>query len=158
MQHLGLLFTLALLAANLWGLMLIAGLYWRDRWFALAAGPILAVTAVYAIECHHGLGPTLLGLGQFSTAASATMIGMSFSNWEPTFLSPRRMAVLRAWRSEFAPRRVAGCLGVGAAIFVYAMLWRFTSPDIDGSSEKIADFSYICSYYSGQTIPVPDAW
>ena len=28
MQHLGLLFTLTLLAANLWGLMLAAGLYW----------------------------------------------------------------------------------------------------------------------------------
>jgi hypothetical protein len=39
MQHLGLLFTLALVAVNLWGLMLMAGLYWRNRWFALAAGP-----------------------------------------------------------------------------------------------------------------------
>ena len=38
------------------------------------------------------------------------------------------------------------------------MVWRFTFPDIDGSSEKIADFSFICSYYTGATIPVPDAW
>ena len=38
------------------------------------------------------------------------------------------------------------------------MVWRFTFPDVDGGSEKIADFSYICSYYSGATIPVPDAW
>jgi hypothetical protein len=38
------------------------------------------------------------------------------------------------------------------------MAWRFTYPNIDGSSEKIADFSYICSYYTGLTLPVPDAW
>ena len=38
------------------------------------------------------------------------------------------------------------------------MSWRFIYPDIDGSSEKIADFSYICSYYTGTTIPVPDVW
>jgi hypothetical protein len=50
MQHLGLLFILALLAVNLWGMMLICGVYWRNRWLALAAGPILAVTAIYAIE------------------------------------------------------------------------------------------------------------
>jgi hypothetical protein len=31
-------------------------------------------------------------------------------------------------------------------------------PDINGSSEKIADFSYICSYYGGATIPVRDVW
>jgi hypothetical protein len=68
MQYLGLLFTLTLLAVNLWGLMLIAGLYWRNRWFALAAGPILAVTFIYAIECHHGLGRSLPGLELFSTA------------------------------------------------------------------------------------------
>ena len=46
MQYLGLLFTLTLLAVNLWGLMLIAGLYWRNRWFALVLGPLLAVTLI----------------------------------------------------------------------------------------------------------------
>ncbi|MFY9926178.1 MAG: hypothetical protein WAK51_16990 [Opitutaceae bacterium] len=158
MQHLGLLFTLALLAVNLWGLMLIAGLYWRNRWFALAAGPILAVTAVYAIECHHGLGRSLSGLGQFSTVVSIALIALSAGPWEPRSLGPRGTALLRAWRAEFAPRRLVGCLGICAAIFLYAFLWRFTSPDVDGSSEKIADFSYICSYYTGETIPVPDAW
>ena len=158
MQHLGLLFALTLLGVNLWGLMLIAGLYWRNRWFAVAAGPILAVTVIYAIECHHGLGPKLSVLGQFSTIVSVAMIGLSMVSWEPAKLGPRGASILRAWRDEFAPRRVAGCLGIGAGIFLYAMLWRFTAPDIDGSSEKIADFSYICSYYTGETIPVPDAW
>jgi hypothetical protein len=158
MQYLGLLFTLALLAVNLWGLMLIAGLYWRRRWFALAAGPILAVTGVYAIECHWGLGPSLPALGFFSTLISIAMIALSSIAWEPASIGGRAKGLLRAWRAEFAPRRVAGCLGMAAAIFCYAMVWRFSSPSIDGSSEKIADFSFICSYFSGETIPVPDAW
>jgi hypothetical protein len=158
MQHLGLLFTLALLAVNLWGLMLISGTYWRNRWFALVAGPILAVTAIYTIECHHGLGPSLAGLGLFSTMVSVAMIGLSSSQWEPSSLGARQVSLLREWRAEFAPKRLAGCLGVFAAIFLYAMLWRFTSPDIDGSSEKIADLSFICSYATGATLPVTDAW
>ena len=158
MQHLGLLFTLAVLAANLWGLMLIAGLYWRNRWFALSLGPILAVTVMYGIECHWGLGGSLVGLGLFSTAASAAMIAASAGAWEPRWLGERGTALLREWRIEFAPGRVVICCAVLAAVFGYELLWRFTSPDIDGSSEKIADFSYICSYFTGATIPVPDAW
>jgi len=158
MQYLGLLFTLALLAANLWGLMLIAGIYWRNRWFALAAGPLLAVTAIYAIECHHGLGRSLSGLGLLGTALSLSMIAVSLSEWEPARLGDRWRELLRQWRAEFAPRRLAGPFGVCAAIFLYAMLWRFNHPDVDGSSEKIADLSFICSYLTGATIPVPDVW
>ena len=158
MQHLGFLFSLSVLAVNLWGLMLMAGLYWRNRWFALACGPIMAVTGIYAIECHYGLGPSLRILGQVSTLLSAALIGFSMGAWEPRWLGERWTLRIRAWREEFAPKKALGCLAVMAAIFLYAMLWRFTSPDIDGSSEKIADFSYICSYYTGETIPVPDAW
>jgi hypothetical protein len=158
MQYLGLLFTLALLGVNLWGLMVITGLYWRNRWFALAAGPILGVTGIYAIECHFGLGPSLAGFGLFATAVSIAMIVLCSSKWEPSRLGARAAVALREWRAEFAPRRVAGCLGVFASIFAYALLWRFRAPSIDGSSEKIADFSYICSYFTGATIPVPDVW
>jgi hypothetical protein len=158
MQYLGLLFTLTLLAVNLWGLMLIAGLYWRNRWFALAAGPILAVTFIYAIECHHGLGRSLPGLELFSTALSVAMIAFSCVTWTPEWLQGRWSALVHAWRTEFALKRLTGCFGVCIAVFLYAMSWRFLYPDIDGSSEKIADFSYICSYYTGATLPVQDAW
>jgi len=158
MQYLGLLFTLALLAVNLWGLMLMAGVYWRNRWFALAAGPILAVTLLYAIECHHGLGRSLGGLGLFSTLVSAALIALSLSAWQPAGLSAPWSARLQAWRTEFALRGLLLPFGVATLVFLYAFSWRFIYPNIDGSSEKIADFSYICSYYSGATIPVPDAW
>ena len=128
MYYLGLLFTLALLAANLWGLMLVAGLYWRNRWLALAAGPILGVTGIYAIECQGGLGPSLAGLCLLSTAVSAAMIALSFPGWEPSFLRGRAASLIREWRSEFAPRGLLGCFGVFGAIFLYAMLWRNMAP------------------------------
>jgi len=158
MPHLGLMFTLGLLAVNGWGLMLVAGAYWRNRWFALALGPWLGVTAVYAIECHHGLGRSLPGLGLLSSVASIGLIVFSLVSWEPAWLKCRWTASVRAWRAEFALRRTLGCLGVCAVLFLYAMLFRFTNPNIDDSSEKIADLSFICSYYTGATIPVPDAW
>jgi hypothetical protein len=124
----------------------------------MVAAPILAVTGMYAIECQHGLGPSLPGLGLFSTLVSVALIGLSSVSWEPAGVGPRATGLLREWRREFAPGRLVGCSAAFAAIFLYAMLWRFAYPDIDGSSEKIADFSYICSYYPGDTIPVPDAW
>jgi uncharacterized membrane protein len=158
MQHLGLLFTLSLLAVNIWGLMLATGLYWRNRWFALAIGPLLAVTALYAIECHHGLGPSLPGLEVLSTLCSVALITFCLGDSEPPRLGERGVALVREWRSEFAPRKLVGCFGVCTLVFLYALMWRFTFPNIDGSSEKIADFSYICSYYTGETIPVPDVW
>jgi len=157
MLYLGLLFTLAVLAVNLWGLMLATGLYWRNRWFALVSGPILAVTAVYAVECYHGLGPSLGLLGLLSTGLSAALIALSAGAGVPALLRSRE-GLLAAWRAEFAPRRVAGCLSVAAGIFLYALVWRLSFPDVNGSSEKIADFSYICSYYHGGTIPVSDDW
>jgi len=158
MNYLGLLFILAQLGVSIWGFMLMAGAVWNNRWFALAAGPILVTTAMYAVECHHGLGPSLLGLGQFSAAVSVALILLSGASWEPAFLGERARAHLRRWRAEFAPRRVAGCLAVFSAVFLYAMAWRYTDPNLNGGSEKDADFSYICSYYSGATIPVPDYW
>jgi len=158
MQHLGLLFNLAILGVNLWGLALVTGLYWRNRWFAVALGPILGVTTIYAVECHHGLGPSLPGLGLLASLASGALAAFSLASWEPAWLGDRGKALVRAWRVEFAPRRLVACATVMGAIFLYAMLWRFTYPNIDGSSEKIADLSFICSYYTGETIPVPDAW
>src|ERR1035438_4074348 len=114
MQHLGLLFTLSLLAINLWGLMLVAGLYWRNRWFAMAVGPILAVTAVYAIECHHGLGRSLGWLGLLSTVLSVAVVAGSIFTWAPGRLGARTAALLREWRAEFAPRGVGARLRGGA--------------------------------------------
>ena len=104
MQYLGLLFTLTLLAVNLWGLMLVTGLFWRNRWFALSLGPLLAVTAVYAVECHHGLGPSLPGLELLSTLLSAAMMAFAYAQWEPDWLGGRPCGRPRMARGVCAPR------------------------------------------------------
>ena len=158
MQHLGLIFTLVLLFSNVWGMMLLSGFYWRNRWSALALGPLLCVTLIYGIECYHGLGPSLAGLAAVGTVASLGLIALSLTAWEPSFVSPRARDRIAAWRREFGLRQVALPLGIFLAVFGYAFLWRFTYPNVDGSSEKIADLSYIVSYMSGTTIPVTDAW
>ena len=158
MSVLALAFTLTLLGINVWGLALIAGLYWRDRWFALAAGPLLAVTLFFAIECHFGMGPTLQILAVISTPSAIALIIFSLTHGEPNFLSPKAKKLVMEWREEFAIKRITPCIIVGSFIFLYGLSWRYIHPDIDGSSEKIADFSYIASYYSGEKIPVSDAW
>jgi hypothetical protein len=158
MQFIGLLFTLTVLLVNIWGMMLIAGVYWRNRWFALGVAPIMAVTAVYAVECYHGLGPSLQLLGLGSSLLSVSLIVASALQWEPKWIGESGAKLLREWRAEMSPMRVIGLLGLLVAIFSYAFVWRFTNPNIDASSEKIADLSFICSYYAGSTIPVPDVW
>src|SRR5277367_6735968 len=132
MQYLGLLFILSQLALGIWGLMLLAGFVWGNRWFALAVGPILATTAIYAVECYHGLGPSLLGLEEFSFVLSSSLIVLSAVAWEPAFLGERGRAILRGWRAEFAPRKVAGCIAILTAVFLYAFAWRYTDPNMTG--------------------------
>jgi hypothetical protein len=43
-------------------------------------------------------------------------------------------------------------------LFGYAMMWRYVFPNIDASSEKIADLAFVCNYYPGETLPVRDVW
>lgn len=157
MQYLGLLFTLALLFLNLWGVALLTGLFWRSRWLACALGPWLLTTLFYAVESYHGLG-SLRGVGFLGSITSLGLIFLSASEWMPPRLNPAWQARIGAWRDEFSPRRMLDCGLVFGGVFGYAMLWRFAYPNVDGSSEKLADFSYICSYLTGHTIPVPDAW
>jgi uncharacterized membrane protein len=54
---------------------------------------------------------------------------------------------------EFAGAEAAFLFGLG-----YALLWRYSFPNIDASSEKIADFSLIVAYMQGGTLPATDLW
>jgi len=157
MQHLGLLFTLCLIVLNLWGVTLLAGWIWRSRWLAAALAPWAITTVFYAIESYHGLG-SLRGVGFLGSITSLALVILSASQWQPVRLRPSWAVRLQAWRDEFAPRCLLSCGVVFLAVFGYALAWRFTYPNVDGSSEKLADLSYICSYLTGQTLPVPDAW
>lgn len=157
MYSLGLLANLVVLFVNLWGLALFTGWFCRNRWIAVAAGPWLFVTAVYAVENHHGLG-RLQGAGVLLTFATLSLIWLSAGSWTPSRMSEGLRTRLGLWRTEFKPSRLLACGAVLIGMFLYAFAWRLASPDVDGSSEKLADLAYICSYLPGATIPVTDAW
>ncbi|HRE82441.1 MAG TPA: DUF2298 domain-containing protein [Opitutaceae bacterium] len=157
MQHLGLLFTIGLILLNLWGATLVTGMFWRSRWVAAMAAPWLLTTVFYAIESYHGLG-SLRGVGFLGSITSLGLVFLSASNWRPSWFKAGWAARMEAWRYEFSPRSLLPCGAVFVAVFGYALAWRFVYPNVDGSSEKLADLSYISSYLSGQTLPVPDAW
>ena len=44
------------------------------------------------------------------------------------------------------------------AAFLYALAWRYVFPDIDASSEKITDLTFIANYLGGDTLPPVDRW
>lgn len=157
LQLLSLGFTLAVLLANVWGMTLATGLFWRRRWLALNAAPWLVTTAFFAIECHVGLG-TLRGLCALATLVSVTLIGFSAGAAPPRWLSGVWRERFDAWRSEFNPRRLAGCGAVFVTAFAYAFAWRYVYPDIHAWIEKIPDFAYVAGHASGERIPVPDVW
>ena len=56
------------------------------------------------------------------------------------------------WR-EFRGGELAFLFG-----FVYTLSWRYSFPNIDASSEKLADLNYVASYLQGTRLPVPDLW
>lgn len=154
MQYLGLFGTLAVLFLTLWGLVLVTGFVFRSRWVALAAGPLMLVTAGFCLESLVGLGP-LRGVGLLGVLVSVVLVALSAG----VMAAPARWrTAVEAWRTEFAPRQLLWPAAVFSILFFYALGWRFAFPDIDGSSEKIADLAYIASYLTGRRIPVVDAW
>lgn len=56
------------------------------------------------------------------------------------------------WR-QFSGGEIAFLFGLG-----YGLLWRYSFPNIDASSEKIADFCFVSSFMQGGTLPVADLW
>jgi hypothetical protein len=156
MHILGTSFTVILIWVNVWGLALLTGMFWRNRWLALAVGPWIWGTLLFAIETHWGLG-SLRIMGSLTTVGSLGLIVWSNSAWCPSSLKPWE-GWLRGWKSEFNFSASRNCLLVFAALFLYVFAWRWAFPSIDGSAEKIADLAFIGSYLTGETIPVVDAW
>lgn len=156
MLHLANLSLVILLFTNLLGLALISGLWLRNAWLSLTAGPWLFCSLGFFLEGFHGLG-SLGWLCTITTVASVVLI------LEVTgkcgYLSPfDKRLKLEEWRKELSPRLNPLPYVTFSILFCYTMLWRYTFPDLDGSSEKLADLSFICSYFSGETIPVHDVW
>jgi uncharacterized membrane protein len=99
------------------------------------ASPILLVSALFFTEHFVGLGQ-LNWMLPFTTAFSLWMVIRSGE-----FLRSR-------WRTET----------IFLAGFLYALLWRYAFPDIDASSEKITDLTFIADYMGGGRLPPVDRW
>ncbi len=157
MQYLGLLATIAQLFISLWGATLVTGIFFKNKWLALAAAPWLFASLVFFIESFVGLG-NLHAAGACVLLVSLALIWASFRvQWIARWSEKWRPRAVD-WQRTFHPRQLIVCGVVFTAIFFYAFAWRFAFPDIDGSSEKIADLAYISSYLPGGRIPVMDAW
>lgn len=156
MIHLANFCLFTLLFINLLGLTLATGLWLRNAWLALTAGPWLFCTAGFFAESFHGFG-AISWAWPLLTALSVILI--LEVRGKTTFLHPLNERLnLDGWKRELSPLLVPLPYCVFIGLFFYTMLWRYTFPDLNGGSEELADLSYICSYFSGETIPVRDVW
>jgi uncharacterized membrane protein len=127
--------AVAALWINLLGVGLAAGRLVDDLPIARVAGVLAACLCCFFMEHLVGFGPhpPLLPL---TTAASAWLI------WRG------RSRLLQGWRAELL--FIAG--------FSYCLLWRYASPDIDATGEKLPNLMMIEAYMRGTRLPAPDLW
>ena len=134
MIHVTNLALVVLLLANLTGLAL-CGQLWLGSWLLARSASLLIVAVPFFIEHFVGLG-LLHWMWPLTTAGALGMIA-----W--------RWHILAAhWRIE--------CVYLSA--FVYALAWRYAFPDIDVSSEKLTDLTFIANYLPGERLPPVDRW
>jgi uncharacterized membrane protein len=134
MLHLANLLLICLLLAHLEGLSLLAYKFSRSWLLARAASPLL-VAIPFCIEHFFGFG-RLAWLLPISTAVSVVLI-------------LRHLPLIRAnWRIE----------AIFHAAFAYALAWRYSYPDINESSEKLTDVTFVANYIRGDRLPPMDRW
>ena len=155
MLHLANFTLIVLLWLNLIGLSLATGAITKIRngWLNLTLGPWLFCSLLFFLEFFHGFG-LLHWVWPITTLASAGLIFLS------TRRTPLPNATLARWQMRIGdnPWRHPGPYLGFILIFSYALTWRYAAPDVDASSEKIADLSFICTYLPGSTLPAPDIW
>ena len=129
----------ALLVLALWinlaGLALALRKYAGSWSLARVGSPVALVATLFFIEHFIGLG-RLAWVFPLSTMVSVWLLVRA------------RSFLYSCWRIEL--------LLHGA--FLYALAWRYVFPDIDASSEKITDLTFIANYLGGGTLPPVDRW
>jgi len=135
MVHISNSLLVLLLWTHLAGLAL-AGRKFTGSWvLSRIASPVAAVVTLFFCEHFVGLGH-LAWVFPFTAAASLWLV---IRDW--SFLRAR-------WRTE----------AIFHGTFLYALAWRYAFPDIDASSEKITDLTFIANYLSGDRLPPVDRW
>ncbi len=164
-----LLFTLLalMILLNTAGTALAFGLWFPRPWVTLAAGPWIVAAFFFGLESIIPLGrPGIyVGVGYSLLSGWLFLELLDESHLLERWLPKERV---RAWRDAYRlytgpkPRLqiqpFGGILLCLVGTFAYAAFWRFTFPQIDGSSEKIPDLMYITSYLAGNGVPAKDYW
>jgi uncharacterized membrane protein len=134
MIHAANFLLVAMVLVNLTGVALAARRWLRSWWLARAATPLIVV-APFFLEHFAGFG-SLHWLWPLTTIFSLWMIATG------------RRVLFENWRVE--------CVYLGA--FLYALSWRYAFPDIDASSEKMTDVTFVANYLDGSRLPPVDRW
>jgi hypothetical protein len=127
--------AVALLWINLAGAGLAARRLVDDFPVAVVSGAIAFCLACFFLEHFAGWGPHP-PLLPFTAAVSIWMI----------------------WRDRRVLRRSWKACALFAAGFCYCLAWRYTSPDIDFTGEKMPNLMLIEGYMRGTRLPPPDLW
>jgi hypothetical protein len=136
MNHLFNLLVVALILLNVTALTLLARPLTRLPYGLAQAAVVLALClGCFFVEHYVGLGRMgfLLPLGGLASA----------------WIAWRQRSVLRA------------NLGANLALlagFFYCLAWRYLTPNIDASTERMADLSFVTAYWQGVRLPPPDLW
>lgn len=131
-----LLLSLILIAVNLAALTRVA-MRWLPPGLAKAAGLLAVTVPLFMIEHWVGLG-ALTGLWPIVTAGS--------------------LFILWRGRERLLQRDFLIAEAVFWAVFGYALLWRFFVPNIDSTSEHLANLYFIANYLPGERLPPADLW
>lgn len=131
-----LVLTLLLILVNLAAVTLLAA-RWLPPGLAKAAGLIAVTLPLFALEHQVGLG--------------------RLQAWWPV------VTVVSAWvlwrgRQRVLQRDFLTAEAVFGLLLAYALLWRMFVPDIDASTEHLANLYFIANYLPGDRLPPADLW
>lgn len=134
MIHAANLVLVLMVLANLTGVALGAQYFTKSWWLARGASPLIVILPFF-LEHFAGFG-SLHWVWPLSTVLSVWAIAV------------RWRVLVEHWRVE--------CVYFGA--FAYALAWRYAYPDINASSEKITDLTFVANYLDGSRLPPVDRW
>lgn len=136
MNHVFNLLFISLLLVNLTGLSL-AGQILTKLPYGLARAVVVGGGCALFFFIEH-----YIGLGGLSWLLPLSTAGAVYVIWRY-----RSLMLENLWGEAFF------LLGFG-----YALAWRYAFPDIDASSEKLADLNFIAGYMAGAQLPPIDPW
>ena len=134
MVHLANLTMIGLVLVNLAGLALLTRGFFKS-WVLARTACLMLVAVPFFIEHFFGLG-SLQWVWPVTTLVSGFAIVR------------HRRVLLTNWATEF----------VFHGVFFYTLAWRYAFPDIDASSEKITDVTFVSNYLHGGRLPPMDRW